>query len=124
MARCLQCGETGEWYCAACDAQLLMLRYDLRQLVALMGESEREGRIVLTASKVLEALERVENTTALGKVELNRRAKELLAEVTDFFLYTPYCPQCRSHRLELIPGDPIRITCHGGCVYEGDNECA
>jgi len=83
-----------------------------------MGEEQSEGRFILSASKVLEAFDRVENTTALGRYELDRRARELIAEVEDYFRYTPWCRLCRKHRMELVPGDPMTITCTGGCTYE------
>lgn len=117
MERCLECGAPGEWYCLPCLATLARLHQEIRKMGNLMGENESEGGLAIAASQVLEAFERIEHTTALGKVAINRKARELLAEVEDHFTYTPYCPQCRTHKLELIPGDPIGVTCHGGCTF-------
>jgi hypothetical protein len=83
-----------------------------------LGESEREGPLVLSASAILEAYERVENTTSLGKASVMARARELLLEVEDFFVHTPMCPMCNQHKLELISGDPIGVQCLGGCSFE------
>lgn len=82
-----------------------------------LGEDHREAPLVLTASKLMEAYERVENTTSLGKAAMNARARELIMEVEDFYKNSPMCPMCKAHKLELITGDPIQVTCTGGCKF-------
>lgn len=84
----------------------------------MLGEHPKEAPLVLSASSILEAYDRVENSTSLGKAATMARARELIAEVEDFFTYTPWCPLCREHKLELICGDPLSVTCTGGCKYE------
>lgn len=84
-------------------------------MARLLGEGRGEGPLALTASQILEAFERVENTTSLGKASVMRRARGLLEEVEDYFRHTPMCPVCNEHKLELIPGDPMRVTCTGKC---------
>lgn len=113
--KCVSCGKSGSWFC--CDAEYSRLLHEVRSVFAMMGEDESEGPLILTASKILEAYERVENTTSLGKAVTMARARELLAEVEDHFKYTPMCPQCKEHKMELIVGDPIQITCTGGCEF-------
>lgn len=82
-----------------------------------LGENYHEGPLALSASQVLESYERVENTTSLGKASWMARARELVMEVEDFYKHSPWCPACEEHKLELICGDPIGVTCTGGCEF-------
>lgn len=113
--KCLQCGLPGGWLCPACTQEHGRLYLEVSQMSRLLGENESESPLVFSAARVLEAYERVENTTSLGKAQVMARARELLMEVEDHFKYTPICPMCKTHKMELVPGDPIKASCTGGC---------
>lgn len=115
--KCMGCGDRVAWFCTACIHEHGRLYLEVRRMAKLLGEDEGESSLVLTASQVLEAYERVENTTSLGKASVMARARELLLEVEDYFTHTPMCPQCKEHKMELTPGDPIQISCTGGCEF-------
>lgn len=117
--RCLHCRVPGTWFCESCENEFTWLRAQVAAVSKFLGENQNEGELVLSASKILEAYERVENSTSLGKSAIMARARALLAEVEDFFVNTPMCPICKQHKLELITGDPMVITCTGGCEFNG-----
>lgn len=79
-----------------------------------LGDDYSEGHLVLTAHEIME-FERLMGQTVLGKAAVMARAAELLLEVEDHFMYTPMCPSCRKHKMDLEVGEPLRATCTGGC---------
>lgn len=111
------CRVGGTWFCEDCDTENQRLRYEVARMTEYLGEHQREAPLVLSASSILEAYERVENSTSLGKAATMARARELIAEVEDHFTYTPWCPLCKSHKLELVCGDPLSVTCTGKCDF-------
>ena len=115
--KCLGCHRPGPWFCESCESDLDSLYKQVKDVSRFLGESQNEGGLVLSASKILEAYERVENSTSLGKSAIMARARELLAEVEDFYTNTPMCPLCKLHKLELITGDPMSVSCTGGCEF-------
>lgn len=80
-----------------------------------LGENQSEGRLVLSGHEIME-FERLIGLTPLGKAAIMARAAELLLEVEDHFIYTPWCPSCKEHKLELRVGEPLEVACTGGCI--------
>jgi ribosomal protein L37AE/L43A len=117
VSRCLGCYKPGIWFCESCESDRKRLYREVRDMSRYLGESEGEGHLVITASQILEAYEKVENSTSLGKASINARARELLLEVTDHFMHTPVCPMCKEHKMELKTGDPMVVGCTGGCEF-------
>jgi hypothetical protein len=82
--------------------------------MTFLGEGEDEGQMALTAYEIMES-ERLFGQTSLGKASVMRQAEELLLEAADFFAYTPMCPVCKEHKMELEIGEPLQAGCTGGC---------
>ena len=95
-----------------------MLVASVREIPRYMGMDYAEGKVVLSAYELMES-ERLLGLTGVGKAAIMVRARDLLAEVEDQFARSPWCKVCGEHRMELVSGDPIRVTCTGGCSYEG-----
>lgn len=112
--RCIGCRTKGTLWCDDCDLTYRTQQLELRHIVSQLGGDYSEGHLVLTAHELME-FERLMNQTALGKAAVMARAAELLLEIEDHFMYTPTCPGCKKHKLELELGEPLRATCTAGC---------
>lgn len=116
--RCMSCRKGGSYWCEQCDRDYHATMREVRGIVGYMGQGYGEGRVVLTAHELMES-ERLLGLTSVGKAAILGRARELLAEVEDHFTHTPTCVLCGTHKMELIPGDPMGVTCTKGCDYGG-----
>ena len=113
----MACGQGGTFWCRGCEADYETAVREVREVARYMGSEDGEGSYVLAAHELLEA-DRLLNLTSVGRAATLARARALLAEVTDYWMYSPMCVLCNEHKMMVIPGDKIAVTCTAGCSYE------
>ena len=112
--KCLGCKAKDTFWCDSCQTLYESTLRELATTMGYLGEHYNEGALVLSAHELMES-ERLLGTTPLGKAAFLRRAHDLLLEVEDHFIYTPMCPLCKKHKMELKVGEPLVAGCTAGC---------
>jgi hypothetical protein len=114
--RCMACGTKGAFWCDSCELAYVQAIREVRAVASFMGGEYAEGSYVLAAQRLV-----VESSdpalTSVGKVDMLIRSRQLLADVEDYFRYTPVCRVCGRHKMVLVAGSEPAVTCTGGCEY-------